>query len=193
MWMHKQHDLIIKAFSASCAHATDVEHILVFTGSQSDYRNTGYSEYIQRLIDESQVSKRIIRLGEIDRQDQLDLISASQCLIQASRFEGGPGASGVLEAALLSVPIIASDIPCNLELNIGKCSYFRSGSIDDLSALLVQMMTRRRDIAEAKERTSRISLSRDIVSLSSGLQLLWEFDHILANSDLQVKDDPYVR
>jgi glycosyltransferase involved in cell wall biosynthesis len=131
-WQHKRHDLIIRAFTRFLKNNPSAGYQMVFTGNLEDYRNPSYKQYIQNLIDDSGLNNKILSLGMIDRSDQIHLISLSEALVQASYFEGGPGASGMLEAASLSRPIIASDIEPNLEFEYSAIRYFTKDSIDSL-------------------------------------------------------------
>ncbi len=123
-WQHKQHDLIIAAFAEHRAGHPDSPLQLVFTGDLSDYRNPGYATAIEQLIDSLALRPQVRQLGLVPRADQLQLIAGARAVVQASQFEGGPGASGTLEAALLGTPVIASDIDANRELKFGALRIF---------------------------------------------------------------------
>lgn len=138
-WLHKQHEVIIGAFAEYLDAHPDSQLDLVFTGERSDYRNPGYAEAIQTMVQRLGLSERVHDLGLIERHDQLQLITCAQALLQASLFEGGPGASGMLEAALLGTPILASDIDANRELSFGDLRFFDRHSSRALATLLTQV------------------------------------------------------
>ncbi|MFT7723387.1 MAG: glycosyltransferase [Roseateles sp.] len=138
-WLHKQHELIITAFAEHLQAHPASPLRLVFTGERGDYRKADYAQQIERLIDHFQLRGRIHDLGLIDRHDQLQLIAGAQALVQASLFEGGPGASGVLEAALLGVPVLSSDIEVNRELTFGALQFFDRHRASSLAALLATL------------------------------------------------------
>lgn len=135
-WMHKRHEVAIKAFRRMLDSGGSSEKILVFTGVQSDYRAPNYGSEIERLIDKLQLRNHVRYLGYCPRDEQLALIQNAVAIVQASVLEGGAGASGTLEAALLGTPVIASDIAPNRELGIGRCDFF---TVDDEVSLANRM------------------------------------------------------
>ena len=134
-WKHKRHDLVIKSFS-EFSRIKDVECDLVITGEQIDYRHPNLNAEINSLIEGLELTDKVKYIGLIPKQQQLCLIDNSVGLIQASQIEGGPGASGVLEAAGLDVPIISSDIISNREMDFGRIKYFKSESVTSLTECL---------------------------------------------------------
>ena len=141
-WAHKRHDLVIQAF-AKAKDKFDMPLDLVFTGLPEDYRNKLYHSQVNALIEELNVEKNIRYLGVVEKNDQLGLINNSIALIQASIFEGGPGSSGTMEAALLGVPILCSDIEPNLNLKIGTKFPFPSEDFSRLAELMVSNQIRK--------------------------------------------------
>lgn len=135
-WLHKQHEVLIGAFAKHLETHPDSQLDLVFTGERSDYRDPSYAEAIQSLIERLGVRDRVHDLGLIERRDQLQLIAGAQALLQSSLFEGGPGASGMLEAALMGTPILASDIDANRELSFGRIRFFDRQNAQSLASLL---------------------------------------------------------
>ncbi len=179
-WIHKQHDLIIESFKKFCDRNAESDLDLIFTGSVHDYRSSEYNDSILKKIEKLNLADRVKSLGLVDRQDQLDLIFHSKGLVQASLFEGGPGASGMQEAAMLSKVIVASDIMPNFEFNQGCVLYFKCRDAEDLYSRLVQANSLSNHTAEnpASLATidSRVSQAYD---LAAGFQLLEEFKHIV--------------
>jgi glycosyltransferase involved in cell wall biosynthesis len=123
-WMHKQHEFVLAGFAEFLRKNPTSPLQLVFTGEASDHRDAGYAPAVEALVDNLGIRSRVRHLGLIPRADQLQLITAAQALVQASQFEGGPGASGALEAALLGTAILASDIVANRELGFGHSRFF---------------------------------------------------------------------
>jgi glycosyltransferase involved in cell wall biosynthesis len=78
-------------------------------------------------------------LGLVERADQLQLVAAAHALVSASRFEGGAGASGTLDAALLGTPIVASDIEPHRELGFGRSVFFDVTRSPALAEALVSL------------------------------------------------------
>ena len=133
-WLHKKHDLIIRAFARIAPRHPDLD--LVFTGDTAETRDPSHGARIEALIDQTGLRARIHYLGMIPRAEQLALIDHAQLLVQASLFEGGPGASGTLEAGLLGTPIVASDIGPNRELYFAAARFFDTTSLDALADAL---------------------------------------------------------
>ena len=141
-WLHKQHPLVLRAFADFVGLNPQLPVDLVFTGETSDYRDPSHAQLFDQLVQSLGLAGRVHVLGMIPRAEQLALIQLSIALIQASLFEGGPGASGALEAALLGTPVIASDIGPNRELTLGQCLYFDSRSELALSARISEVVAR---------------------------------------------------
>lgn len=135
-WLHKQHELILGAFAEFRSRHPDSPLRLVFTGERSDYRNPAYAAAVESLVEQFGLADHVLHVGLIPRVDQLQLIAGARALVQASLFEGGPGASGTLEAALLGTPIIASDIEANRELAFGRFRFFDAQRSSALAAAL---------------------------------------------------------
>lgn len=137
-WLHKQHDRIIEAFARIADEQPDLD--LVFTGDTAETRDPQHGARIEALIDSLGLRARVRYLGMIARDEQLALIDHAQLLVQASLFEGGPGASGTLEAALLGTPIVASDIGPNRELYFATARFFDAGSSEALAQQMRQSL-----------------------------------------------------
>ncbi|MDE2080259.1 MAG: glycosyltransferase [Burkholderiales bacterium] len=123
-WQHKQHELVIAAYAEHRRSQANAALQLVFTGELTDHRNPGYAQAIERQIDALALRPQVRQLGLLPRDEQLQLVAGACAVVQASQFEGGPGASGTLEAALLGTPVIASDIDTNRELKFGAVHLF---------------------------------------------------------------------
>jgi len=172
-WIHKRHDVIIKAFNDFSRKNPDRNMELVFTGETTDYRDPGYSESIDSLIKDSEFSDRIRVLGIVPRVNQLALIERSIGLVHASLFEGGPGASGALEAAMLGTPILASDIGPNRELTIGTSYFFDTLSTAALCNLMERVSVSARSRTDSTpalyspSETAAIELTAGLIMLES--------------------------
>jgi glycosyltransferase involved in cell wall biosynthesis len=123
-WMHKQHEILIVGFAEYLKDHPDSALEMLFTGEREDHRDPNYGQAVEALVGELGLQSRVRHLGLIPREDQLQLISAAKAVVQASLFEGGPGASGTFEAALLGTPVLASDIEPNRELTVGRLHWF---------------------------------------------------------------------
>jgi glycosyltransferase involved in cell wall biosynthesis len=133
-WKHKQHDVLVQGFADFLQADPTSPLQLVFTGDAHDYRNPGHAAEVDALIGRLGLRERVKQLGLVPRAEQLQLIAAAQALVAASLFEGGPGASGASEAALLGTTVLASDIEANRELAFGRCLFFQTHSSRSLAA-----------------------------------------------------------
>lgn len=128
-WAHKNHETLFKAL----AQMDDSVHV-VFTGGKRDYRNEGWFDYLERLIDLLKIRSRVTILGFVPREQQLLLMRNSIAIIQPSLFEGW---STVLEdARAFNKTILCSDIEVHREQNLTKAHYFDALSAGDLAQIM---------------------------------------------------------
>lgn len=159
-WKHKDHRTAFLAFKEYCDRGGDA--LLICTGSTNDFRFPEYFQEISHLIDKLNLTKKIRILGHIPKDDQISLMKNALSVIQPTLFEGGPGGGASYEAISLGIPVIASDIPINKEMNCGEVTFFPAGdslrlaeimcecgeappSRADNSALLAQGLERRKN------------------------------------------------
>jgi len=135
-WRHKDHGTAFKAF----AKYRDLggKALLVCTGGTEDYRSPEYFDELLNLIKELNLAGGIKILGHIPKIDQISLVKNSLAVLQPTLFEGGPGGGSSYDAIALGVPVIASDIPINLEINCGDVKYFAVGNSDSLAKVLME-------------------------------------------------------
>lgn len=169
-WLHKQHEVLVAAFAEHRARNPRSALQLVFTGERSDYRDPAYADAVDALVAELGLTEHVRHVGLVPRADQLQLIRGARALLQASLFEGGPGASGTLEAALLGVPVVASDIGANRELQFGQFRFFEAGQPKALARELERFegegveAARREPVFDAEQ--------IEFLRLASGLQTI---------------------
>lgn len=133
-WAHKDHRTAIRAFARIAAAHPEVQ--LVCTGSTVDSRAPNYFPSLQAEIRQLGLQERILILGLIPKRDQIELLKGAVALVQPTRFEGGPGGGAAYDAIGLDVPVIASDIPVNLEIDCGRVAFFAVGDVADLAKQL---------------------------------------------------------
>jgi glycosyltransferase involved in cell wall biosynthesis len=141
---------------------------------KDDYRYPNLKFEIDELIASLKLEGIVRYLGLIDKAKQIALINGSKALIQASLIEGGPGASGIAEAAALDVPIIATKIMPNIEMNCGRFMYF---SVDDVEALAEAMFK-----TYSSQKNQRFPIAKEeveVLKLSCGIQLIRMLTSIL--------------
>jgi glycosyltransferase involved in cell wall biosynthesis len=135
-WKHKDHKTAFLAFKEYCNYGG--EALLVCTGATEDYRFPNYFHELLGLINDLKLSNKIRILGHIPKEDQISLMRGSLGVIQPTLFEGGPGGGSAYEAISLGVPVIASSIAINLEMNCGDIAFFKAGDYSDLASILIR-------------------------------------------------------
>jgi len=145
-WAHKDHGTAFRAFARIAAEHPEVR--LVCTGSTADSRSADYFPGLQEDLRRRGLTDRVAILGLIPKRDQIELLKNAVALVQPTLFEGGPGGGAAYDAIGLDVPVIASDIPVNLEIDCGQVGFFPAGDDAALAERLrtaLQRSHRRRD------------------------------------------------
>lgn len=107
---------------------------LVLVGSAA----TG-SPYQTEILQAASEGSRIHSLGHQTGDDLAAAFAGADLFVLPSSHEGNPIA--MLEAMSASLPILASDIPPNLEIDLPAASYYPLGDIDKLAAALDAAMS----------------------------------------------------
>lgn len=129
---HKNHKVLLLALAKLNSMGT--KKYLAMTGSFPVASNSPYIAELRQIIEEHKLSDQINFLGLIPRQDQLQLMYHSQAVIQPSLFEGW---STVIEDAIsIQVPVIASNLPVNMEQLKDKGVYFAPHNANELAAIM---------------------------------------------------------
>jgi len=113
-------DILIKAFQK-----LNSDFRLVIVGD-ADHK-AEYSQKLKKMIDDDD---RIIRTGYITGDPLNQVFSHARLFVLPSIHEGMPIA--LLEAISYGLPVLVSDIPANLEVNLPSEWYFKCGSKSDL-------------------------------------------------------------
>ncbi len=121
----KRHLDLIKAFNL--ANLDDYK--LVFVGS-SDHPD----EYVQSVITAASANPNI-RLTGFQTGDTLRSLYTHAAMFALPSSHEGLSIS-LLEALSYGLPVIASNIPANLELGLNPACYFELGQIDEIAELL---------------------------------------------------------
>ncbi|MDE2565598.1 MAG: glycosyltransferase [Burkholderiales bacterium] len=169
-WQHKQHEVVIAAYAEHRQARPNEPLQLVFTGELGDHRNPGYAEAVERQIDALGLRAQVRQLGLLPRDEQLQLVAGARAVVQASLFEGGPGASGTLEATLLGTPVIASDIDANRELKFGRLRLFDAQRPQSLMRAFEALATE--PAGGADDRRPFDLTQIEYLSLAGGLEML---------------------
>jgi glycosyltransferase involved in cell wall biosynthesis len=110
-WIHKNHEVIIKAISLLKKEGINVT--VALSGKENDYRISGHTEKLKNLVKANNLGENILFLGFIDRGEQLCLMKNADAIIQPSLFEGW--STVVEDAKAMNQFIIASNLNVHKE------------------------------------------------------------------------------
>lgn len=134
---HKNHFVILHALSILKARNEKVH--FVFTGKMEFRGNDEYIKKIREIVAENQLEDNVSFLDVIPRQDQLCLMKHCKAVVQPSFFEGW---STVIEDAIcLQLPVIAADLPVNIEHLGDKGTFFNPNDEKQLADILAVFPT----------------------------------------------------
>jgi len=133
-WKHKDHATAFRAFARYVQGGGSAS--LVCTGQTSDYRFPDYFGKLVHLLSELEILPLVKILGHISKEHQISLLKNALAIVQPTLFEGGPGGGASYDAISLGVPVIASDIPVNREMDCGDITYFHVGNDKSLAEAL---------------------------------------------------------
>lgn len=136
-WKHKNHEVILNA--VKILHDKGVKFQMVLTGKEQDYRNPEYSVQLRDFVKESGISDKVLFLGFIPRDEQLQLMNNSLAIIQPSLFEGW--STVVEDSKVLNHLIIVSDISIHREQIKNNCIFFDPKSALDLSTKIEYVLS----------------------------------------------------
>lgn len=130
---HKNHFVILHALASLKASGEKVH--FVFTGKMEFRGNDEYIKKIREMVAENQLEEYVSFLDVIPRQDQLCLMKHAKAIVQPSFFEGW---STVIEDAIcLQLPVIAADLPVNIEHLGDKGTFFNPDDDQQLANILI--------------------------------------------------------
>jgi glycosyltransferase involved in cell wall biosynthesis len=143
----RQLDLI-----AAFAQARPPEWQLVLVGGLDA---SSYSQQVQARALEAGVVLAGFRRGAALQQ----LYTHAGLFVLPSAHEGLPIA--LLEALSFGLPVLASDIAANLELDLSHDSYFRMGDVDDLAAALRRTVALAQNFEQRQRRMAWVMATYD--------------------------------
>lgn len=130
-WIHKSHITAFEALKILREKHPDIE--LVCSGNTHDYRKPHYFDELMKKVDELGLTQQVHILGHIPKSHQLSILKNSIALIQPTLFEGASGGGSVLDAKMLGIPAILSDIPINKEIVEENVFFFKTKDSQDLA------------------------------------------------------------
>jgi glycosyltransferase involved in cell wall biosynthesis len=129
---HKNHTVLLLTLTK--LKEMGIKKHMAMTGKFPAAANSPYIAELHRIIEENDLHDQISFLGLIPRKDQLQLMNNSQAVLQPSLFEGW---STVNEDAIsIQVPVIAANLPVNIEQLEDKGIYFEPHNVDELTNIL---------------------------------------------------------
>lgn len=129
-WAHKNHETVFRALARLKSEA-GLEIPLVCTGAEVDRRNPGHVRDLLAYIEREGLARQVLRLGMIDRRDQVEVLRAAAAVVQPSLFEGW--STVVEDVRAVGRPLFLSDIPVHREQNPSQCTFFPPRSSEALS------------------------------------------------------------
>lgn len=136
-WIHKDHKTAFRALALMQAQGYK-EYEIVCSGKTYDHRFPNYFNELTSEIESLGVADRVKFLGYIPKLDQIEIMKNSIAVIQPTLFEGGPGGGAVYDAVAIGIPVIASDIDVNKEINNDNVVFFKSNTPEDLSRKMIE-------------------------------------------------------
>jgi glycosyltransferase involved in cell wall biosynthesis len=129
---HKNHRILFLALAE--LKKQGIKKHFAITGKFPKDTNSPYLAELSRIIGENNLHDQISMLGIIPREDQIEIMKHCQAVIQPSLFEGW---STVIEDAIsIQVPVIASNLPVNIEQLAETGTYFDPLKTEELVSIL---------------------------------------------------------
>ena len=126
------------------------DYKLVIAGDAD--HETDYSRKIRQLAAEE---NRIVLTGYITGESLNQIYSNARLFVLPSYHEGLPIA--LLEAMSYGLPVLVSDIPANLEVDLPAERYFKCGDEEDLRGKMVSLLEA--GLSEAEKRDMRLRVA----------------------------------
>jgi len=150
-WEHKSHLIAIRALDELRKDPNLRNIHIVCTGKMEEPRNPTYIPSIIKEVKKRGLTKYIHFTGYIPKNDQLIIMRGAIAVLQPTLYEGGPGGGASYSAVALGIPVIASDIPINKELNKGEVAFFRAGSASSLARVMKKELFKQRKALTKRE------------------------------------------
>jgi glycosyltransferase involved in cell wall biosynthesis len=133
-WAHKNHEVVVEALNR--VRRKGVHVTVAMTGLLADSRDPS-NHALSRLLQAvacGGLAGQVTLLGQVPREDLVDLMRVAAIVIQPSRFEGW--STVVQDAKALGRPVVCSDIPVHREQAPEAVGFFPCDRPDILADLL---------------------------------------------------------
>ncbi len=132
LWLHKDHITVLKALK-TLRDKKGLEVNLVLTGA-----SYGAHDSISEFINTNDLGNQIFMLGPVPSEDLVSIFKGAQFIISSVLYESS--SLPIREAAASGVPIIASDIAPNKEIEeIIYINFFNAGNSDSLVKIILDV------------------------------------------------------
>jgi glycosyltransferase involved in cell wall biosynthesis len=136
-WRHKNHAVVWEALRLLKAQGREV--FVACTGYPVDQRDAAHFDSVLGTLARYGLRSQVALLGSVPRNDVVQLLRQSLCMLNPSLFEGY-GLS-VDEARSCGKPILISDIPSHREQQAESAVYFDPRDPKELATKLDEMWT----------------------------------------------------
>ncbi len=130
-WAHKNHYNLLKAFRIIADEFPEIK--LVFTGSDK-----GNKQYIQKITKELGLTSQVLFTGFIDNETMVAFYSHAIAMVMPSFL--GPTNMPLLEARLLSCPVLCSNLPGHQEMMKEGALYFEPSEPTQMANVMKGIM-----------------------------------------------------
>ena len=102
--------------------------------------DTDFEDDYSISIKKKAKENNVVLTGFIKSKKLHSILTNASCFCLPSSHEGLPIA--LLEAMSYNIPVIASDIPANMEVGLDNCHYFPCGNVEKLAERIEEMISR---------------------------------------------------
>ena len=100
--------------------------------------DTDFEDNYSRALKKNAKENHVVLTGFIKGMELHSLLTHAACFCLPSSHEGLPIA--LLEAMSYNIPVVASNIPANMEIGLDDCHYFPCGNIEKLADRIEEMI-----------------------------------------------------
>ncbi|MEL3888634.1 glycosyltransferase family 1 protein [Ferrovibrio sp. MS7] len=166
-WLHKNHAMLLLAYTLYCRQAGEDSLTLVCTGTGPGHEMDIVKDGIERMG----LAGKVLLPGFLDADKLAALFDDAFAMIFPSMFEGF--GMPVLEAMQRGIPVLCSDLPPLRELAADAAVYFDHRKPDEIAAAILKLQADPALHAEMIERshdraqpyTDRLEMGRDFATV----------------------------